>query len=187
MNKNIATIAVKLFGVYLGFSFIRSIPSAILILFMKKSDFMPDQTPYFIITIAYLLIYLAIAILFIFKTELILKLLNFPYEKTEDLCESIKPFALSLGLILIGLYFLFSSLPYLISYGITFIPGTALTTTYSGSVWWTKFGEKLITVILSLILIIKSNIIGTYLIQIINKNSQPEDALNSDSAVAKSE
>ena len=84
MNKNISVIAIKLLGIYLGFSFIRSIPSAMLILFMKKSDFMPDQTPYFIITIAYLLIYLAIAILFIFKTEIILKLLNLPCENTES-------------------------------------------------------------------------------------------------------
>ncbi|MEA2012983.1 MAG: hypothetical protein U9O87_07905 [Verrucomicrobiota bacterium] len=173
MNKNISVIAIKLFGVYLGFSFIRSIHSAILMLFMKKSDFIPSQTPYFIITIAYLLIYLTIAILFIFKTKLILKLLNLPYEKTKNIVENFKPFAFSLGLILIGLYFLFSALPYLISYGITFISGTALTTTYSGFIWWTRCGEKIITVILSFILIIKSNAIGTYLIEIINKNSQP--------------
>lgn len=168
MNNNISIIAIKLFGVYSGFTFICSIPSAMLLLFMEKRN-IPDQLPYFIITTAYLLIYLAVALLFIFKTQLVIKLLSLADEKTEDVTESIKPFALLIGLILIGLYFLFSSLPYIISYGITFIPGTPLSMTYSGSIFWTRCGEKIITAILSLILIAKSKAIETYLSRIINK------------------
>ena len=175
MNTNISLIAIKLFGVYLGFSFFRSLPEAMFLLFMKKSDAMPSLLPYYIITIVYLLIYLSVALLFIFKTHSLIKLLNLPDEKTEVFTESLKNPVLLIGLILIGLYFLFSSLPFIISFGITFIPGTPLNMRYSGSDLWARCGEKFITAILSLILIAKSKAIGAYLLRIISKDSQLKD------------
>jgi hypothetical protein len=134
MNKNISAIAIKLFGIYIGFSFIRLTPSLLVIFLIDTTDFMQDKLTYSIINIAYLLIYLVVSFLFIFKTQLVLKIFRFPDENKEDIYENLKPFALSLGLILIGLYFLLSSLPYLILYVMSLLPETVFTAPYTGAI-----------------------------------------------------
>ena len=167
MNKNIASIAIKLFGVYIGFSFIQLSPSLFFLLFLTNSG-LQVQLTYILVNSAYLVIYFLIAFLFIFKTQLIIKLFKFPDEgaSTEELYKNLKPFALSIGLNLIGVYFLISSLPYLILYIISF------TKFNTGTITWLQCGAKVITSVLSFLLILKSKSIETYLLKIMNRNSQ---------------
>ena len=163
MNKSISAIAIKLFGVYIGFSFITLLPS-LFMLFSINTGMKDQQWSSILIIIAYLLIYLIVAFAFIFKTQFIIRLFKFPDESKDDFYKDLKPSQLSIGLILIGIYFLIYSLPYLILYIISF------TKFNTGSITWAQCGAKVITSILSTLLILKSKAIEAYLLKKMNRN-----------------
>ena len=186
-NINIALIAIKIYGLYILYAVLASIPSTFLFLYVKDDGgFLPDMSVYFWVTLSAFIIQIIISFIFIFKTNLILKIARFPLVDSDILENKSKSLILRSAIIILGLYFLMKSLPFLIYSLLPFIPGGDSPIHSNNSFWWTKFGEKVITFIIAVILILKNKYIGHALLKI-DKKSQPNVSANSDTAVAESE
>jgi hypothetical protein len=174
MTRNISTIAIKLFGIYALFRLISYTPIAFSIPLMLRVCRTSDLLTAISILLGYALIHLTVAFLFIFKTNFILKLFKFPEEEEqENIDVKIKPFALSLGLMLIGIYFFISYCGCITKSLLLLFRENSYTTDTSG--WWIKYISEIVVMLGSLFLIFKNKAIADFLIRRTNKAPQKDD------------
>lgn len=180
-KRGVLEIGLKLCGVYSFVMFVRFLPSPLSVFFVQGEGLIENLRLYILAMTLYPLLNLALAYLFVMKTEAILDLLRLSGKDSES--ESKLPAfgTLSLGIRLIGLYYFVSSSAALVAlvpvFARDFNSGYA-----PGYLTWRvpDIWLQLATLLLSLVLIFKNGKVEEIITSRGIERNQPADAPDSE-------
>ena len=178
-ERNAFDLVLKAFGIYLLTVFIKTIPMTLMQFFVElPSDIFPNPVAYLSLNILHSILPLAIACLFLFKSESITACCVKQPDPQPDTGTMEPVFAtLWFWITIIGVYFCVSSAPVVIGFIIenvgdfTSKPSTHVTVSHIGRGFW----SQLLTLLFALILIFKSKSVAKFIRRKANRNTQPEN------------
>ncbi len=177
-KRSLVEIGIKLLGVYCFILFLRSLPSVLMVFVTTGMDeFISSMTLYVLLLCLYPLVNLALAYVFVMKTEIILNVLSLSGQQDEraDRHEAPAYGKLSFWIRIIGLYYFVSSAATVAS----LIPRLALdfsrtSTAVHGSLSGSGFWQQLIILALSIFFIFKNQCADNIITRTKPQDTQPE-------------
>jgi len=163
-------VVIIIFGLYLLMSFVTSLTSLSFYIFAEENQF-ASRGSWILMTSVYSVILLGLCCLFLFKRNILIKLLSSDTQSEESvLVESLPCYArLSFWIQILGLYFLISSGSKAV--GQLAIVVSTRSQYVSDHMWWHQTGHYLVSAIVAGLFIWKSKTIADFITKVCNTDT----------------